>query len=189
MAAGRTDVADELDLDARVLHLLPTGDLDVHLARRTESQSQQLRPCARRCTRQCGSAAWERRQSHRATHVVRRTEQVLLDVLLIHLGGDCLPRVGICKRHLELCRRASKKGAERHQAQRDSHAKELGPSARQLWSGRRGETLTGGLGERAATGAVARGRARAQPYGVRPEAPGQRWRGPHQPNEGYKSWW
>ena len=46
MAAGRTDVADELDLDARVLHLLPTGDLDVHLARRTGSQGQRQRLCA-----------------------------------------------------------------------------------------------------------------------------------------------
>lgn len=46
MAAGRTDVADQLDLDARVLHLLPTGDLDVHLTRRTGSQGQRQRLCA-----------------------------------------------------------------------------------------------------------------------------------------------
>ena len=77
-------------------------------------------------------------QSHRAAHVVRRTEQVLLDVLLIHLGGDRLPCVGVRKRHLELCGGSRKEGGERHQASERTTLTALGPSARQLWSGQKG---------------------------------------------------
>ena len=72
------------------------------------------------------------RRSHRAAHVVRRAEQVLLDVLLIHLGGDRLPCVGVRKRHLELCGGSRKEGGERHQASERTTLTALGPSARQL---------------------------------------------------------
>ena len=70
MAAGRTDVADELDLDARVLHLLPTGDLDLHLTRRTGSQSQRQRLCA--CTRHCGMGGGSRTVPHTLSDALNR---------------------------------------------------------------------------------------------------------------------